>query len=208
MILVSFGGEVRQRILTLLEPVSQEQLSSTADHLTHLFSDKNIDGIKKMRSQLSGLDLDITGYIIDDMKEAEASQSGEVYLDGLTNVLNEPEFSNSEDARRALRLLEERSLLQDILLRTTSAGAATSAIGGAADNQNPFNSVQVLIGGEGTWEELRHFSFVLSRYGTPGYASGTMGVLGPMRLQYGRTISTMRFLSRLLSDMVSETQVE
>jgi heat-inducible transcriptional repressor len=68
--------------------------------------------------------------------------------------------------------------------------------------------VQVLIGGEGTWDELRNFSVVLSRYGTPGFATGTLGVLGPMRLPYGRTISTMRFLSRLLSDLVSETLVE
>jgi heat-inducible transcriptional repressor len=70
------------------------------------------------------------------------------------------------------------------------------------------NSVQVLIGGEGTWEELRHFSVVLARYGAAGLATGTLGVLGPMRLPYGRTISTMRFLSNLLSDLVSETLLE
>ena len=68
--------------------------------------------------------------------------------------------------------------------------------------------MQVLIGGEGTWDELRHFSVVLARYGTPGLATGTLGVLGPMRLPYGRTISTMRFFSNLLSDLVSETLMD
>ena len=62
--------------------------------------------------------------------------------------------------------------------------------------------MQVLIGGEGTWEELRHFSVVLARYGTPGLATGTLGVLGPMRMSYARTIPTVRFVAGLLFDRV------
>lgn len=206
MVLVLFGGEVRQRLITLYEPVSQEQLSGTADRLTRLLLDKDLPGIRRARGQFSGLDLDIANYVIEDLEQARSEAAGEVYLDGLTNVLAEPEFSSTENARRALRLLEERSLLQDLLGRTVLSSGTSGPIRGSAVNS--INSVQVLIGGEGTWDELRHFSVVLSRYGTPGLATGTLGVLGPMRLPYGRTISTMRFLSRLLSDMVSETLVE
>ncbi len=68
--------------------------------------------------------------------------------------------------------------------------------------------VQVLIGGEGTWDELRQSSVVLARYGTPGLASGTLGVLGPMRMSYGRSISIVRFIAGLLSQMVSESLVD
>jgi heat-inducible transcriptional repressor len=49
---------------------------------------------------------------------------------------------------------------------------------------------------------------VLSRYGVPGLATGTLGVLGPIRMPYGRTISTVRFVSGLLSDLVEEMHVE
>ncbi len=115
-------------------------------------------------------------------------------MDGLTNVLAEPEFAGSEDARRALRILEERSTLQDLLSRSVPQGT----IGG----------VQVLIGGESSWDELRQWSMVLARYGSPGYATGMLGVLGPMRMSYGRSISVVRFLSGLLSDLVSETLVD
>jgi len=69
------------------------------------------------------------------MNHSEQRVSGEIYLDGLTNVLSEPEFLESNDARRAVRLFEERSLLQDLLARTTD----NASVGG----------VQVLIGGEG-----------------------------------------------------------
>jgi heat-inducible transcriptional repressor len=93
-----------------------------------------------------------------------------------------------------LRLLEERSLLEDLLTRTimTTSG----------------NGVQVLIGGEGTWDDLSQCSIVLARYGSPGLATGTLGVLGPMRMPYARAISTVRFVAGLLSDLVSETLVE
>jgi heat-inducible transcriptional repressor len=210
MVLVLYGGEVRQRLLTLGEPVSQEQLSAAADRLTRTLLDKNTESIRAARSQFSGLDQDLLGYVVADMDQALTSIGGEVYFDGLTNVLSEPEFSGSEDARRAIRLLEERSLLQDLLNRTVLN--KNSAVSPLYDSIQPIvtagNPVQVLIGGEGNWEELRRFSVVLTSYGTPGLATGTLGVLGPLRLPYGRTISTMRFLSNLLSDLVSETMVE
>jgi heat-inducible transcriptional repressor len=194
MVTVMMGGEVHQRILLLEEPVSQELLSQTADRITTLFQGKDVDSIRANSTQLQGLDKEIAGWLIAEMNQTDALASGDVYLDGLTNVLAEPEFSGSEDARRALRLLEERSMLQDLLARTI----LNSGVGG----------IQVLIGGEGTWDELRQCSIILARYGAPGLATGTLGVLGPMRMSYGRTISTVRFLSNLLSDMVTETLVD
>ena len=127
------------------------------------------------------------------MNRSEQRVSGEIYLDGLTNVLSEPEFHESNDARRAVRLFEERSLLQDLLARTTD----NASVGG----------VQVLIGGEGKWEELKQCSVVLARYGIPGLITGTLGVFGPMRMPYARTIPTVRFMADLLSGLVSETMV-
>jgi heat-inducible transcriptional repressor len=71
----------------------------------------------------------------------------------------------------------------------------------------PFGvgGVQVLIGGEGKWEELRQCSVVLARYGIPGQVTGMLGVFGPMRMAYSRTIPTVRFMADLLSGLVSET---
>jgi heat-inducible transcriptional repressor len=49
---------------------------------------------------------------------------------------------------------------------------------------------------------------VLGSYGAPGVAVGTLGVLGPMRMSYGRAISVVRFMSNLLSDLVTETLMD
>ena len=144
--------------------------------------------------QLSALEQDVVKLSGAEIQRSGDVLGGEVYRDGLSNVLAEPEFAEAGAARRALRVFEERSLLEDLLTRTV----LTDAVG----------DVQVLIGGEGTWEELRDCSMVLSRYGVPGLATGTLGVLGPIRMPYGRTISTVRFVSGLLSDLVEEMHVE
>jgi len=68
--------------------------------------------------------------------------------------------------------------------------------------------VQVLIGGENARTELRHCSIILARYGSPDLATGMLGVMGPMRMSYGRSISVVRFVTGLLSDLVSETLID
>lgn len=190
MVLVMAGGEVGQQILTLAEPVVQERLSGAADRLNRVCQGKTTEEIAAMPSRADALEKDILTLVLQDMSKGEQRPSGDIFLDGLTNVLSEPEFLESNDARRAVHLFEERSLLQDLM-------ATNSNVGG----------VQVLIGGEGKWEELKQCSVVLARYGIPGLATGMLGVLGPMRMAYARTIPTVRFMADLLSGLVSETMV-
>jgi heat-inducible transcriptional repressor len=189
MVLVLADGEVSQQMLALAEPVSQEQLSAAAQLLTQLCDGLDSESIAGISTALSTLETDILKLVVDEMQRTTVVSTGEIYRDGLTNVLAEPEFGEADVARRALRIFEERPLLDDLLNRTV----LSSEMGG----------VQVLIGGEGTWEELRDCSMVLARYGVPGL-TGTLGVLGPMRMPYGRTISTVRFVAGLLSNMVED----
>jgi heat-inducible transcriptional repressor len=191
MVLVMVGGEVNQQILTLAESVSQERLSQSASRLNGLLAGLAVEAIAALPVRSDALDQDILTLIVQAMRHTAERASGEIYTDGLSNVLSEPEFAESDDARRALKLLEKHSTLQDLLVRTTN----NSNIGG----------LQVLIGGEGEWEELHQCSIVLARYGVPGLATGTLGVLGPMRMSYARTIPTVRFVAGLLSDLVNDT---
>ncbi|MDO8754970.1 MAG: heat-inducible transcriptional repressor HrcA [Anaerolineales bacterium] len=191
MVLVMAGGEVSQQILTLAEPVSQERLSQTASHLNALLVGLTVDAISHLPVCPDALDQDILLLILQDIRRAAASISGEIYTDGLANVLGRPEFGESDDARRALKIFEEPATLQDLLARTTT--------------NNNIGGLQVLIGGEGEWEELRQCSMVVARYGVPGMATGTLGVLGPMRMSYARTIPTVRYVAGLLSNLVNDS---
>jgi heat-inducible transcriptional repressor len=194
MVLVLSGGEVSQQMLSLAEPVSQEQLSAVAQTINRICLGLDSDGIAQLTTPPTALEQDILKLVTAEMRRSGDVIAGELYRDGLTHVLAEPEFGEMDVARRALRVLEERPLLEDLLTRTV----LSTELGG----------VQVLIGGEGTWEELRECSMVLARYGAPGLATGTLGVLGPMRMPYGRTISTVRFMAGLLSDLVEDMLAE
>jgi len=190
MVLVMVGGEVSQQLLNLAEPVTQERLSQTAAHINGILAGHFMDEIETVSTHADALEQDILTLISQDVRRSNESVSSTIYTDGLTNVLSEPEFAESDQARRALRRFEERSTLQELLARTT----ANNEVGG----------LQVLIGEDSGWEELRQCSMVLARYGVPGLATGTLGVLGPMRMSYARTIPTVRFVAGLLSNLVND----
>ena len=65
------------------------------------------------------------------------------------------------------------------------------------------HKVQVIIGKENKFEAFHNCSVVISKYGVPYEAVGTIGVLGPTRMPYAHTISTVGYLSSLLSGLVS-----
>jgi heat-inducible transcriptional repressor len=191
MVLVLLGGDVRQQLLSLSSTFEQNELSQTAQTLTNAAQNKNLQGVVALVEEFDGLAAEILLLAAGVMARVDGLSAGEVVRDGLANFLSEPEFADTSSARDALRLFEERSFLDEVLtevLETTSVGA-----------------VQVVIGGEGYWKELEKCSIVLARYGSPGLATGALGVLGPTRMAYGRTISAVRYVAGLMSDLVIES---
>lgn len=191
MVLVLMGGEIRQQFISLAEAVPQDRLSEIANKLSFLCVRCDAEGITRLRGNFDALGQEILDFLLAEITLIEESATGQIYLDGMANVLSEPEFSESDEARQALHLLEEPSMLENLLASTVM----NTDVGG----------IQVLIGGEGTWEQLRQCSVVLARYGDPNSLTGSIGVLGPIRMPYDRTISTVRFVANVLSDLVSES---
>ena len=190
LIVVLQDGSVKQEMLTLAEPLSQETLSEASTRLNAEYTSLSNGELTARRSTLDDtLGAEVIGVVADVMRRADAWAATEVYRDGLTEVLKLPEYEGREMAEALLSVLEEQSLLEEVLTR-----APGSTIGG----------VQVVIGGESGWAELRDFSMVLTRYGVTDYATGTLGVLGPTRMPYGRAVSTVRYVSQLLTDLVSD----
>jgi len=189
LVLVLQGGDVRQQMLTLAEVVPQERLTDTAGKISQACLGRDAAGVQSQAGHFDALGQEVSRLVAEVMSRADAVSAGELVHDGLANMLSLPEFADSETMRQSLRLLEERSFLEEFL-----AKALSPTVGG----------VQVVIGGEGAWEELRDCSMVLARYGAPGFATGALGVLGPTRMAYGRTISAVRYVAGLMSDLVVE----
>jgi heat-inducible transcriptional repressor len=118
--------------------------------------------------------------------KADSNHARFVYRDGLSEVINS--FPHNQGAQQAIRVFEENAFLNMIL----------------NDVLTPIlNSVQVVIAGNGRWEELSHLTMVLSRYGISGQASGAVGVLGPTNLNYGRAISAVTYVSTLMTEILT-----
>jgi heat-inducible transcriptional repressor len=121
------------------------------------------------------------------MFRIDRQESGQVYRDGLAEVLNAPEFAEGPSVRRIVQVLEQPGLLEEIV-----------------DGYTDRNAVHVLISGDGRYEQLRDVSIVLARYGVGDRISGLLGVVGPVRMSYGRTIGAVRLVSDLMSELVED----
>ncbi len=207
MVLVLDGGDVRQQMLTLAEPVAQDALSQVASHINSICEGLQAHEIRRKARHQPTLDAEVMALVADLMDRADKRHRIAFY-DGLANILDPVRILNrleiidpvqreemrraldevdSPGARQTLHLLEQQNMLEDILAEAL-----------APDERG----VQVVIGGEGRWENLDHISMILSNYGVQGQAMGTLGVLGPTRLHYGRAISAVRYVSGLMSDML------
>lgn len=193
LVLVLRRGMVKQQMLTLAEPLSQEALSEASDRLNQLCSGLSADEVQARINELPLFEANVATLVADIMHRADAQVTGTVYRDGLGEVLQQPEFAEGEQAQGLVRVMEERSFLNAVL---------TDALSPEVGN------VRVLIGGEGRWSELQACSLVLARYGVTGFATGALGVVGPTRMFYGRAISAVRFVAELLSDLVYDMCAE
>jgi heat-inducible transcriptional repressor len=186
MILVLFGGDVNQQMLTLAEPISQIRLSLVAERLNTLFTNMTYDEVLSRIHTLDTLELDVTRLILDVLQRADSRSINDVHRDGIVNILED------EGTRQAVRVLEERTLLADVLSGTQSPDV---------------RGVQVLIGGEGRWEELKDCTIILSRYGVMENFSGSVAVIGPTRMAYGRNVAAVRYVADLMTGFVYEYYV-
>jgi heat-inducible transcriptional repressor len=190
LVLVMEGGTVEQQMLVLSEPMSQLSLREAADRLNQICAGLDADKIEDHMHELPPLEFDVAQIVLRVMRDVEGEPSDEFYYYGLSDLLQAPEFSEVDDAPTGLvRVLEERTLLQTVLAETL-----TPSVG--------VGSVRVLIGGEGRWDELRTCSMVLARYGVSNHVTGTLGVVGPIRMRYGRAISAVRFVANALGELV------
>lgn len=185
MVIVLHGGEVKQQMLTLAEPLPQIRLSAAADRLNALFVDMDLEEIATRvgGSYLDRLENEVASLVLDVLRQADHRPISDIYRDGLVNILDD------EGTRHAIRLLEEQTLLASVLAEQEVQGN---------------EGVQVVIGGDGRWEELKDCTMILSRYGVTDTFSGTVAVVGPTRMPYDRNVAAVRYVANLMSGFVFE----
>lgn len=197
IVLVMADGSVQQERLALDEPFRQDELSHLTQRLNERFSGADAETVRRRAAQM---DNDLTNderLIVDSLirmlNQASLSLPEAVYHEGLANLLRRDEFTrgDAERIREVVEALERNSFLPAIAPQVMAA-----------------EGVQVIIGGESGSDTLKDISVVAARYGGKGRPGGLLGVVGPTRMQYGRAVAVVRYLTQVLNDLLSETYSE
>ncbi len=192
LILVLREGAIKQALVTLdSEDVDQPTLNAAATLLNERLVDTTA---RRAELKLAALRDDdrvesiarrVGERVVRVVRDYDAAAIEEVFSDGLLNVMEAPEFAQSDKLRRVFSALENRSYLGQLVGSVAGAGR-----------------VQVFIGHENQPQDMRDVSLVLAPYGRPGRAIGVVGVLGPTRMLYSQAIGTVRFVSGLMNELV------
>ena len=187
VVLVLRGARVKQQLITFDQITSQPELTAIANKLNATYSGLTSSQILAKGIELSPTEQQVTDCLLKIMQAEDEQEYEEPYLDGLHFILNQPEFTHSQRMLALMELVEHRDLVKTILPQRLAS-----------------HGVQVVIGKENKAEAIHNYSVVISRYGLPKEAVGTIGVVGPTRMPYARTISTVGYLSSVLTALVFE----
>jgi heat-inducible transcriptional repressor len=190
--LVSTSNIVHDKVLRLDEDFSQEELDRIARYLNSEFGGKSLFAIraeiielmKKEKALYDSL-LRNAMLLCERSLEGEESAAGDVYVDGAFHIFTKPEFANAERLRELFRTLEEKSRLVKILNECLSS-------------ESPGGNVKVVIGRENVAPAMKHCSLITASYHVVGDVSGTLGVVGPTRIEYARMMAVVNYLARFI----------
>jgi heat-inducible transcriptional repressor len=179
LVVVLEGGVVRQQLLELGAPVPAEELRSLSARLVQALRGSDAVGVVRQLASEEGLAAGVAAA------EHDAARAREIYYDGIQNILAQPEFGSGARARLILGVLQDRTRLTELLPPSSLP-----------------DDVYVAIGSEHRLETLRECSFVLGRYGDERGLVGYLGVVGPTRMDYERSIGAVRYVGGLMTDLV------
>ena len=184
LVAVLEGGAVRQRLLDLDGGATTDELRALGQRFTDAFRAKDASAIAAAARRERGAAAQIASALAGLLADSQ-QRSPDVYYDGIQNILAQPEFGEGERIRDMIALLEDRTRLAELLPPGMHA-----------------DEVHVAIGSEIHLEPLLDCSLVFGRYGTERGVVGYVGVVGPRRMDYARSIGAVRFVGRLMSDLV------
>lgn len=200
VILVSTANIVRNRIIHVDELLSQDELERTSRYLNANFRGKSLltvraEILELMQEEKALYDKLLRNAIMlcDSSLADEESTAGDVYVDGASNMLSKPDFADVDRMRELFRTFEEKSRLVKILNECVSK-----------DQMFP-GGVKVVIGREHAAPSMRNCALISAPYRIgAGEATGTLGVVGPMRIEYARLMAVVNYLARVVERTLSQ----
>ena len=188
-VILTDAGAIKETIIKFDEDITQSQV----DNLSFLFNNKlrgmPLDKIDEpfeqyMMNEMKG-EVRVVKPIIEQINRAIVENTN-LYLEGTNKVFDFPEFKKMDVARNFLNVLDEKEVVLDIL------------------NSGMAEDINVYIGDENEHSELKDFSIVTFKHTLGNKDLGTIGIIGPTRMDYSKVISVMKYISKKLNEQLGK----
>lgn len=197
VITVLRAGIVQDCLVRIDENLTQDELNRTANYVNANFSGMSLVAIrvellKRLSEEKAEYDqLLQNAALLCARGLSETDQTDpEVFVEGASNIVIKPDFADTERMRELLRLFEEKGRLIKILNECV--------------NPMTQRAVTIRIGAENNTPGLQGCSLITSYYGYDDHVIGSLGVVGPVRMEYARTISVVYYVARLLEQALAD----
>lgn len=195
VVLVSTGGNTRDKIIRAERVFTQPDLDRTADYLNRHYMGRTLEAIRadllgRLAKEQERYDLLAADALaLCDPRMLEQGSTQRVYIEGTAQMATTPEFTDQAQLREVLLAIEEKHKLIALLA-------------GCIDTPDP---VHVQIGVKGIDPAGEHLALISAAYSYQDQSLGTVGVLGPMRMHYERAITAVAFVARVFSETLDRS---
>ena len=190
MIVVTSAGIVKDAVIQIPENLDADDLYSISRMLTQKLADQPLEGVRQAFAEMLRENQDNRRLLADALRvierRLESEDQADVIIGGSSNLLGYPEYADVNKAKNFLSVLESKDTIRRVLSRD----------GGM--------EITIRIGPENQVPELNDCSIVTASYRVGDHSNGTLGIIGPTRMNYNRVISVLDFMGRALSDVLSE----
>jgi heat-inducible transcriptional repressor len=191
LVLVTNTGRVENHVVLVSEGLDEVQLDQTAEMLNRIVVGGPLESAAQTVTEaVDSFPLEfretvtqVARVIADEMTRDEGDR---VFLEGTSNIVDEQKFSDLETVRQVISALEHRRILLELAAEALAVDRVT-----------------VRIGHENSIEEMQSCSVITTAYGSEGVALGSLGIVGPTRMDYGRTIAAVNEVAVHLGRMLN-----
>jgi heat-inducible transcriptional repressor len=192
VIIVTDSNVVRNSLIRIEEKITPDFLIQ----VSNLLNDKlkgftlemlNSNSLKNEVERITSLPHTLIKPLLDGIEDLlKTIDQPEIYLEGTTNILNFPEFKEVQKAKEFLNILDEKKLVSDLLI----------------SNLYKNNDIIIQIGNENIIEGIKECSLVTASYSVGKHVIGTIGIIGPTRMEYSKVVSSMNYIRNKINQEI------